>query len=304
MGTLRHRNQRVSKPEHKESAAKKPKTPRNGRFVRNLLLTAGIATGIIAPSLLNAQDNIKRPINKPTDKQNEIMIAAAGESTPANTYTVPARDGKSLGSDPSQKWCDGIEIANGELTFKGINIHGRRGNATVDVKGFFDTFGITDATTENIKWVEFRIINGEKKAYFVVETELMSVLVTSNPDFEKTNDTWGKAMLATDISKIFTHPGAIYIATDGAVVATTPTTLIIIQAGPYGKKFSRTYKKMFGEEVDNLKNPRFNRSTIENTVELRDETFITQKGNKVVITIPIYNWDGISASVDENFTKN
>ena len=86
MGTLGHRNQLVSKPADRKITIKKPKF---GKFARRAGLVAGIATGIIAPSLLKAQGNIKDQVNRPTDKQIEIMIAASGESTNANTYTVP-----------------------------------------------------------------------------------------------------------------------------------------------------------------------------------------------------------------------
>ena len=325
MGTLRHQKQSASKPAGRKNTAKKPKTPgKIGRFARRLGLVAGIATGIIAPSLSSAQDHIKKQVNTPADSPAQITMASAGERAPANTYVVPTTDGKDTtanlamnarakpdgekkmepGPDPSLKWCDGIAIEDGKLIFRGVSAHEKHGDASVDISKLLEVVGLTDATTANIKWQQLRIINGEKKAYFVVETERMSVLMSSNPDFEKGDDTWGRALYAPDGTKIFSNSDAICVTDDGSVVATTPTTLLIIQTGMKGKKFAHTYKEMFGEDVDNLKNPRFNRSTTNDTVELRDETMITPQGKKVVITIPIYRWDGISASIDEMFSKN
>ena len=316
MDMLRHRKSTEGKKPDRLNAAKKP--GKTGRFARRAGLVAGITLGIIAPSLLKSQS----PGPAPDDKRNEITLASASNSLPANTYTVPATDGKDTlthyyananakkkaevepGSPPEQRWCEGIAIENGKLIFKGISAHGKTGSASVDISKWLKVAGLTDVTTENIKWHEFRIINGEKKAYFVIETESISVLMSSNPDFEKGDDTWGKAVCATDRTKILRNPGAVFVTEDGTIVATTPTTLLMIQTGIDGKKFSRTYKEMFGEDVDNLKNPRFSGSATNDVVELRDETFVTQLGNKVVITIPIYNWDGISASVEERFTKN
>ena len=127
MGTLRHRKPIVSKPADRKITIKKPKTPgKFGKFARRLGLVAGITTGIIAPSLSNAQGSIKTQVNKPTDKQTEIMMAAAGErSLPRNTYIVPARDGKDSlrgyapdrnekriepGSDPKKKYTSSADI--------------------------------------------------------------------------------------------------------------------------------------------------------------------------------------------------
>ena len=49
--------------------------------------------------------------------------------------------------------------------------------------------------------------------------------------------------LVDDSSKIFTHSGAIFLAKDSSIIATTPTTLLIIMPT---KAVSRTYKSMFG----------------------------------------------------------
>ncbi|MCX6771157.1 MAG: hypothetical protein NTX79_03815 [Candidatus Micrarchaeota archaeon] len=324
MSTLRHQKQTISKRTGRESNSKfRHAARKTGRFFGMLFTGGALLTALSG----HTQDTTSAPASKPTDKRFEITMANAGKDLPlganaANTYVVPAKDspdtvgnrmvaarakpagGKNMepGPDPNQKWCDGIEIENGQMIFRGIEKDGRHGSASIDIKAFLEKYGLFDATTNSIKWQQFRVINGEKKVYFVVEANGMSVLITSNPDFEKGNDTWGKAVFASDGTKIFTQLGTMFATDDGSIVATTPTTLLIIQTGINGKKFAHTYKEMFKEDVI-LKAPTFEKSA-KDVVEMRDETLVTPQGKKVVITIPIYNWDGISAGIDEKFTKN
>jgi hypothetical protein len=150
-------------------------------------------------------------------------------------------------SEPEQKWCDGIEIENDRLIFKGIHKGKKVRDAIIPFVDFLSKFGIADATTKDIVWKTFRIINGEKKAFFVIEKNGISVLVTSNPDFEKNDDTWGKGLVATDKTKIFLNEGAIFITEDGSMAATTSTTLLIICSGKSGEKREINYTKTFGE---------------------------------------------------------
>ena len=275
MHMVTHKQQKpnVSKPAGRKFAAHKAGKGRKiaraaGRVFLGLL-------GIGTPLLLNAQaKDAQLPINPAQEKV--IYVASADRGLPAGTYVAPVTDGKDTlqnlamnertkdakkiepGPDPNQKWCDGIAIENGKLIFKGVSAHGKRGDAILPFADFLEMFGISDATTENIKWEKIVTIAGAKKAFFVVETETKSVLITSNPDFENADSTWGKAIFSKDGSRIFTHERATLINDDGTVLATTPTTLLFIRGGERGLKFEMVYNKLLGNGPD-LTNPTIER---------------------------------------------
>jgi hypothetical protein len=80
---------------------------------------------------------------------------------------------------------------------------------------------------------------------------------------------------AADGSTIFTQDGAIFVAKDGSIVATTPTTLLLITSG-YAK--STTYEQLFGAgNVPALKGPTIGKGNDDNYVDLRDAVLYNEK---------------------------
>jgi hypothetical protein len=233
-------------------------------------------------------------------------MAARGEGLPANTYVAapaPATDGEgkkaagggtSLEPDPSQKWCDGIAIENGQLIFKGIEKNGRRWNASVDISKFFELYLlINGATTDDIKWYALRI-EDKNIAYIVIETESNSVLLKSFSDLGDANESWGKVIFAKDGTKIFVGESAIYIAKDGTIVATTPTTILIIQKGENGRVKNWTYEEIAGGPVPPLVSPVLDEEN--GWVRIRDPTIKDEKGNKYKILL---DTDSMRAAIVE-----
>ena len=231
------------------------------RFIRSALLRAGIFTAIGLTTLsLGAKAQSAGPNPTPKTKLGAIMAAnAAREKDMTKTYDA-SKDFEASGKEKTEnKWCDGLVIEKGTLIFNGVGVRGKNGDVIINIKNLLDAVGIADATTENIKWQEFRIISGEKKAYFVVETKTSSVLITVGSDFEKSDETRTRVIVARDLSRIFTHMGSILISDDGTVIASTPTTLLIIQSGLNGKTKQVVYNEEFG------KGPAFTNPTITNS---------------------------------------
>jgi hypothetical protein len=99
-----------------------------------------------------------------------------------------------------------------------------------------------------------------------------------------------KAVTSLDESKIFFHDGAIFVAKNGSIVATTPTTLLVITPK---EVISVTYKASFGE-VSNLKRPYIGRGTDDDHAELRDEVIKDEKGPiKLVMRLSSFEIEGI-----------
>ena len=259
MRTQGHQKPYVSKQADRPDTAHK----HHGKG-KKILKTAGkVLGGVLVGALMtslplkssgqNARDDGQDTKNIPVVASANVPLLvliynATGEDLSKSAAKV--KPGTTPTDDPKQKWCEGIEIENGNLIFKGIHKGNDVGDAITGVEDFLAKFGVPGATTKDIIWTAFRTINGQKKAYFIIEKNGISLLATSNPDFEKIEGTWGKGLCADDNTKIFTHPGAILITEDGTIVATTPTTLLTIDPGENGFKSQVYYRKYLGNGPD------------------------------------------------------
>jgi hypothetical protein len=175
--------------------------------------------------------------------------------------------------DPGYKpkgapWCEGIEIADGIITYKKITIDGRLVDLTNTIN--LKKSGITsEVTSADVKWQDFREISftneegkqeTRKVAYYIIEKDGASLLIYDKPAFYKNDKSIGIVLRASDNSKIFTHEGAICTLSDGTKVISTPTTLLAI--GPTGKKDEKNYDKELGEGPD-LNRPTIRRDNID-----------------------------------------
>jgi predicted GH43/DUF377 family glycosyl hydrolase len=88
----------------------------------------------------------------------------------------------------------------------------------------------------------------------------------------------------SDGSKIFNHQGATFLSEDGSALATTPTTLLVLN--PNNKDvIAVTYKTLFGD-VPPLVMPVFSQGKDKNHVDLRDEVIKDgEKQVKVTLTL-------------------
>ena len=90
------------------------------------------------------------------------------------------------------------------------------------------------------------------------------------------------SLSAKDGSKIFTQRDAIFVSKDGSIVATTPTTLLIITST---EGFSIAYQSLFGN-IPPLENPTISASNDQNIVLIRDPT-MTNATSKVRLELDL-----------------
>jgi len=330
MGTLGHRNQLVSKPAGRKIAAKKQKTPgKFGKFARRAGLVAGIA--IIAPSLLNAQGNIKTQVNKPADEQTQIMMAASGESTPENTYTVPdARPkttekpapvvnklGQTIIGEP---FCD-VRFEGDKIIFKNFAFTNEITEMSKEVHNETQGSFKKQATIVYLKErhtilvhcgyclvhlrIEKDLSTGKWKdpyvSTFEADSLIANVIVPKDGSFAMFQV--GNSMLVYQTGKdrpfsidgrIFTHAGAIYEdAARGVFIATTPTELFV-------KTRENTITYNYIERgLRELQMPYFIEGKERNVIEMRDANLKTPAGKRVVMKIQVNNLDNLQFELDD-----
>jgi hypothetical protein len=240
---------------------------------------SGAAFGQIPPPQKLALNSTGKNIgmDKGTERKNDRNLDIA---LPPDTTQYYAMAGGKPKSEPkseptaNENWCESIEIENGRLILKGIQKNGVYYDASTPFDDFLSKYGVPGASTKDIIWQTLRIINGEKKVFFIINKEYLSVLVTTTPDLDKMNDIWGRGLCASDASKIFAHEGSVFVTDSGTVVALTPTTLLAIHSEKNGKRIEIVFDQRFG------KGPAFTRPTIrkntENDVCIYDETMPNQ----------------------------
>jgi len=302
MGTQTQQKRTAGKPEGRKFAAKIARAAKK----TGKALGALLGGGIIATSFAIKDAPAQAPSAQMPKGKAEITMAARAQGLPANTYaapdTLPRSDRMSpgggarmaenakggakaeTGADPGQKWCDGIEIENGQLIFKGMEKNGRRGDAYLDIKNLLYRYVLEGATTDNIKWQETRTINGKRLVGMVIETPDNSVLFAFNPDFEA-NDAWGKGTFAKD-EQICPKDKAKYIAADGTVFAATPTTILIIPAGESGKRIWLTLSKLIDGDAPPMQQPEIYEEA--GWFVIKDPVMKNSKGEQMKVIFKIF----------------
>ena len=262
-------------------------------------------TGIITSLAVKAQDNAKAPAGKHV----EITVASARSTLPASTLVM--HDGIDtlthhcasvnakkirLKPNPNQAWCDGIELTDGKLTYKNVIVNGTHYNSSDNLGEFFEIFQLAGATTENIKWQKAAVIDNTKIAYIVIESKDNSVLAAIHPEFETGQKTWIKAIFAFDDTRIFANDNAIGITSDGAVVAATPTSILIIQPGREGDVKCWTLEAIAGTKVPQMVAPEL--TCQGDFVVIKDQTITDGKGNKYKIILDARNMKAAIVEID------
>lgn len=195
----------------------------------------------------------------------------------ANKPVAGAAKGESKQAKMKVTYENGIKIV-GEKTFdidiRGDSLYilnvkfadGRVVSAGKDKKEILAKMGLKNATSKDIKEIIYttEFETSLKKAYIIFETGIMEAV----DRLEDLKNIFGHHIVADDRSKIFTHENAIFLAKDGSIVATTPTTLLVITPN---YKLSVTYESLFGA-IPPFKKPTISEGRTLGEVFIRDET--------------------------------
>jgi hypothetical protein len=165
-----------------------------------------------------------------------------------------------------------VEIKDGILSFRGIKVNGDYVEITADVKDEFKAKGISlGDIKQKIYFSDAKYGNG---VYLVFD----NAIVGTFPNNGKGTKTLAGFIAPSDNSRIFLHDGAIFVTPNGSIVATTPTTLLIVTLS-LSNSLNMTYLELFGK-IPDLKGPNISGSADANIVFVRDETM--QDGTNVV----------------------
>jgi len=167
-----------------------------------------------------------------------------------------------------------VEI-NGDIVYlKNIKI----GDKLCEIS---DNLSTEDASNTKLAWkpgelrqIIYTKMNSWNSVAFVFESSVIALI----PYMKENKLELGVAAAhADDGSRIFKEEDCLLILTDGTVLATTPTTPLVVSG--YGAS-KGTYQDIFGD-VPELTNPRFTQGNAPNTAELKDPTM---RGVKMIIT--------------------
>jgi len=281
MRTPRHPTPIGGKEKPKGNAKRILKNAGNGAKTVVKALGALFVGGIIVTSFSTkapAQGSLKAPEIDPS-KNIGLTIAPTGQ--PKNTYVSPgdtlgrayadnmraSPDGEKkvdAGPDPSQKWCDGVEIKDGEIIFKGMIFGSGTGSSPIMSKEAIKVMkeiGIdyTKATNKNLKFFDQRIDGYMYRAYLIIEVPVIrengptGEIETSMLLVELNQKEDNVLVRPASFDTIF--PGSAYIGKRGEFVAAAEYCIEILEPGQNGKKTSVTLSKLIGGDAPPMEAP-------------------------------------------------
>lgn len=193
---------------------------------------------------------------------------------PQAKIPVP-KENKILGSENFEK----VELKDGVLYITNLKYGDKLQNQQINLRGMRKdiensaTWGRElDKFPEAVPKGIFGTTLGGGGSYLIYEQGIMYV----------GKDRYYRTIWSGDDSRIFTHDGAIFLAKDGSIVATTPTTLLVITSK---EVWSVTYKKLFGDDTPNLEKPFTGAGKNDNLVDLRDSAINGSKNLKLEVQL-------------------
>lgn len=146
----------------------------------------------------------------------------------------------------------------------------------VDIKRARNMGILETSSTKEIRQLHYQSVGKRGSGVYIIFEYGITFVV---PDVQRER-LKGVHTRSPDGSKIFLHDGAIYVAPDGSIIATTPTTLLMITPN---EAISYTYREIFGVDL-NLKRPYMKRGKDDNHAELTDET-LKENGKQIKFVI-------------------
>jgi len=204
------------------------------------------------PTKTIAQDNAKQPINKPAGKQTEITMAAASK-LPANTYTVPARDGEGVKTAettsklaPSPR-AYGEKFCEANVKDDTVKIKIRIDNIVhyFDVQtSLFGKIGLPNASNKDIAAVAYD--RAHNKVHFITRKGILSLTLDMN-EIRNAKTVGAKiennkfdAICPPDTVDLFTGINSFYVSEDGSRIFIANPFGFIIQKPEYKNCFPWT----------------------------------------------------------------
>ncbi|MEM2137508.1 MAG: hypothetical protein QW568_00280 [Candidatus Anstonellaceae archaeon] len=224
-------------------------------------IIAGVLTFVL-PKIGLSQGKDTKPaiaMNDPKGAQGKLKVPENGEK-------------KILGSENFEK----VELRDGILYITNIKYAGRVQDLDINLrsirKQIKEKLG-EKAMTAFPEQIPLGIIGTQLKGdgvYLIFESGILWL------SSEKTG-----IVGAADGSKIFLHEGAIYVAPNGSIVATTPTTLLIITS-----TYAKSFRYDSFEGAPNLTNPSFVQEKEGQTIYLTDASLVYD-GKELVYSIQL-----------------
>lgn len=192
------------------------------------------------------------------------------ELTPANIGKSGEEKGKT-GDAPKVTYENGVKIV-GEKTFdaaikNGIPyIDGEEYEIdTTVVKGIGSMQLLKDLDkNEKLQYIRFSNFGDEKRiAYFIYESGIFSISKDNEGGVQF------RGVIAKDGSKMFLHDAAVFLAKNGSIVATTPTTLLIITPK---EAWGIAYEKLLKTKLPPLERPYISKGGTDDYVHIGDPT--------------------------------
>lgn len=219
------------------------------------------------------------------DSLNLVQITPpdTGKKMPVavNMYAVNKKPEMSdtMGTGPStgpkiigEKYFD-VEVKGDSIYLSNITFDGVKGRfelkESIELKKGFELKQIIYAD----------IANQGKGAYLIFDDAILQVIPSYKIEgliFSTTH--------SFDSTKIFIHDKAIFLVENGAILASTSSTLLYITSK---KAVSITYKELFGSSALDLIKPYFKQGENENVIYLRDKSIVGFNGEKYAIKINI-----------------
>lgn len=315
MGTQGHLKQKTRKQSDSPTTTKRP--GKFGRFARRAVLFAGLAAGIIAPSLSSAQGkDIAKAFPSQDGDKNKIALTTAGEKLlPKNTLVLPdtapvpsytrnvtpvggvpenatadGKDAKKIEPDPNGPfkveggWAESVEIRNDSLIFNKVEVNGKKATyGGAPIGEFLMSRGIVPEN-RSIKSSELREINADNRCgaiVFVSNGKSLLYYLTTNLT---KNDFGAVAVSASDGSVPFEHKEALIVSLDGSAFTLTPTTFLgLIPVKDKFLKIDMTFSEIVGQTI-----PPFEKPVIDiknGKVRIRDRTISDEAGKKYDLLI-------------------
>jgi hypothetical protein len=207
------------------------------------LLIAGPVLAQIPPPQKLALPKSEKNIGKETDNgkgDDKNLSVSLQDTTQVNILNNSrmAKIGPNCADE--QVWCDGVELENGVLTFKGVGMRGGIANLSTSVLTQEDfkklteefSFDFSKANTKNIRDIKQQKNKNIATAHLLLELktgkQITSVMVLAVLDINTDSSLVRVNMID---GKIISNDGEMYIGMDGAQICATDKAVAVTLPG-------------------------------------------------------------------------
>jgi len=276
MRTQGHLKPYVSKQAGRPDTAHKPGKGKKILKTAGKVFGALLSGGLILTSFSANGQTPQTARDDGQDTKNIPVVASANVPLPVPIYNATGEDfnksaakvkpGTTPTDDPKQKWCEGYEVKDGTITFKGVKKGENRGDAYASLLPQetiekLKSAGIdyTKATNENVKFFSQQVSGHMHRAYFIVEipvdidkqlgSNIETLIMNIQHDTRSDSLAVKTALFET---KVFSDPKSVHIGRKGEILVATDECIEIIEPGREGKKTPLPLSKLIGTTPDQV----------------------------------------------------